>query len=226
MHTRLNVVRRDCFSKNSALWIQKWHTEKKFFRQNFTSETRSSSIHGREYHTVREFRPAMDVARVAQSVERVAFNHNVQGSSPCSGVPIFPFFFRSAFPFLISRLQQSRRTRASRWSSHQQAIYVEWKNEQNFISTSIVIFVFSLPLSLFLSLTHTRHPEISKYHHHHQQLHKLHSFFGWVNEWHIALVEFSFVRSSFLSLSKQTCLRNLKLFFFSIFRLDPIEEKK
>ncbi len=24
-------------------------------------------------------------ARVAQSVERVAFNHNVQGSSPCSG---------------------------------------------------------------------------------------------------------------------------------------------
>ncbi len=31
-------------------------------------------------------------ARVAQSVERVAFNHNVQGSSPCSGGCFFSFF--------------------------------------------------------------------------------------------------------------------------------------
>ena len=31
-------------------------------------------------------RPCFHVARIAQSVERVAFNHNVQGSSPCSGV--------------------------------------------------------------------------------------------------------------------------------------------
>ncbi len=30
-------------------------------------------------------------ARVAQSVERVAFNHNVQGSSPCSGDYFFYF---------------------------------------------------------------------------------------------------------------------------------------
>jgi hypothetical protein len=31
-------------------------------------------------------------ARIAQSVERVAFNHNVQGSSPCSGGALFYLF--------------------------------------------------------------------------------------------------------------------------------------
>ncbi len=34
-------------------------------------------------------------ARVAQSVERVAFNHNVQGSSPCSGGCFFSFHLKN-----------------------------------------------------------------------------------------------------------------------------------
>ncbi len=34
-------------------------------------------------------------ARVAQSVERVAFNHNVQGSSPCSGDCFFSFHLKN-----------------------------------------------------------------------------------------------------------------------------------
>jgi hypothetical protein len=39
-------------------------------------------------------------ARVAQSVERVAFNHNVQGSSPCSGGR---FIFYSSFRCFINK---------------------------------------------------------------------------------------------------------------------------
>ena len=45
------------------------------------------------------------MARVAQSVERVAFNHNVQGSSPCSGVTQFSFF--STFKHMIASKKNS-----------------------------------------------------------------------------------------------------------------------
>ena len=59
---------------------------------------------GRHYckHTMSRFRrPCTHVARIAQSVERVAFNHNVQGSSPCSGVT--SFFLSS---ILLLRIQK------------------------------------------------------------------------------------------------------------------------
>ena len=48
-------------------------------------------------------------ARVAQSVERVAFNHNVQGSSPCSGVTyVFFLLLILLFPFRSAELQLHR----------------------------------------------------------------------------------------------------------------------
>ena len=56
---------------------------------------------------MKSFCPSIIVARVAQSVERVAFNHNVQGSSPCSGVTYVFFFFFLFFCFLSDQQNYS-----------------------------------------------------------------------------------------------------------------------